>query len=83
MIFLGVARWARLGDAVSIAAATGWDFSVDLGGYPSWLVVLVGTLTLVLAIWVFLKLLKWTLWLLLGLVLFGGVAWAAWLWFHQ
>lgn len=51
----------------------------DLGGYPRWVVVLGGTLVLALIIWVMMKLLKWTLWLLLFAVLIGGIAWSAWL----
>jgi hypothetical protein len=43
------------------------------------LVVLVATLVAALAIWILIKLLKLTLWLLLFVVLIGGVLWAGWL----
>ena len=50
----------------------------DLSAYPRWLVVLVGTLVAVVGIWVLMKLLKLTLWLLLLAVFIGGIAWAVW-----
>ena len=52
---------------------------VDLGGYPQWLVVLVGTLVLAFGIWLLIKLLKLALWILFFAVLIGGVLWAAYL----
>lgn len=52
---------------------------MDLSGYPRWLVVLGATLVLAFVIWVLMKLLKWTLWLLFFAVLIGGTAWALWL----
>ncbi|HUR58580.1 MAG TPA: hypothetical protein VM029_12785 [Opitutaceae bacterium] len=52
---------------------------VDLGGYPQWLVVLVGTLFLAFGIWLLIKLLKLALWILFFVVLIGGVLWAAYL----
>jgi hypothetical protein len=52
---------------------------MDLSGYPRWLIVLGATLVLALVIWITMKLLKWTLWLLFFGVLIGGVAWALWL----
>lgn len=54
-------------------------YFIDLSAYPQWLVVLCGTLLLALGIWIAMKLLKWTLWLLLFAVLVGGMAWAGWL----
>jgi hypothetical protein len=50
--------------------------SLDLSAYPRWVVVLVGTFAAVLLIWIAMKLLKWTLWLLLFAVLAGGVIWS-------
>lgn len=38
--------------------------------------VLAGTLLVVVGIWVLMKLLKWTLWLLLFAVLIGGLLWS-------
>ncbi|MDO8544431.1 MAG: hypothetical protein Q7S40_28665 [Opitutaceae bacterium] len=42
-------------------------------GYPPWLVILIGTLVAVLLLWIFGKLLKWTIWVLIALVLVGGL----------
>ena len=75
MIFLGLGQTSRLGGRVLLAAATRTYF-VDLSAYPQWLVVLVGTFVAVLIIWIMIKLLKWTLWLLLFAVLIGGVLWS-------
>lgn len=55
------------------------SYFVDLSAYPPWLVVLGGTLLAALAIWIAMKLLKWTLWLLFFAVLIGGTLWALWL----
>lgn len=77
MIFLGVARLARLGGGVFLAVAETKTFFIDLSAYPQWLVVLVGTLLAALALWIAMKLLKWTLWLLIVAVLLGGFFWAA------
>jgi hypothetical protein len=54
-------------------------YSFDLSAYPRWLVVLVGTLVLAFCLWVLMKLLKWTMWIVVFLVLGFGIAWAAWL----
>ena len=53
-------------------------YVLDLSAYPRWLVVLAGTLVAVVGIWVLMKLLKLTLWLLLLAVFIGGIAWAVW-----
>ena len=55
------------------------SFFIDLSAYPKWLVVLVGSLVAALVIWILMKLLKWTLWLLFFGVLIGGVIWAGYL----
>jgi hypothetical protein len=47
--------------------------------YPAWLLVLGGTLVLAVAIWLFIKVVKWLLYLLLALVLISGVGWVVWL----
>ena len=62
-----------------LAQADTKTYTFDLSAYPPWLVVLVGTLLAVLAIWIVMKLLKWTLWLLLFAVFIGGILWAMWL----
>ena len=67
---------------VLLAQAETKTYFVDLSGYPQWLVVLVGTLAVVLILWIMMKLLKWTLWILLFCVLIGGLLWALWLLFN-
>jgi hypothetical protein len=52
------------------------SYFVDLSAYPKWLVIAVGTLAAALIIWIMIKLLKWTLWLLFFAVLVGGLLWA-------
>ena len=54
----------------------------SLADYPRWLVVACVTIVLAAAIWVIMKLLKWTLWLLLFAVLAIGLGTAAWLMFR-
>ena len=79
MIFLGVGERARLGVGVQLADAVTRNNFVDLSAYPQWLVVLVGTFAAVLILWITIKLLKWTLWLLLFAVLIGGLLWSGYL----
>src|SRR5438309_954210 len=79
IILLGAAARLRLRDIVLIALVKDSVTVVDLSGYPQWLVVSGGTLVVALGIWVLMKLLKLTLWLLLFVVLFGGLGWAGWL----
>jgi hypothetical protein len=57
-----------------------YTFTQSLEGWPPWLTVAVATILAALAIWVLMKVLKWALWLLFFVVLFGGLGWAAWLW---
>lgn len=64
---------------VLLAQTVTKSYFIDLSAYPQWLVVLVGTMLAVLAIWIAMKLLKWTLWILLFCVGIGGVLWAMWL----
>jgi hypothetical protein len=64
---------------VLLAQAVTKTYTFDLSAYPQWLLVLVGTLLAVVAIWIVMKLLKWTLWLLLFAVFIGGILWAMWL----
>jgi hypothetical protein len=54
----------------------------SLAGYPHWFVVACVTVAGVVALWVVVKLLKWSLYLLLGLVAVAGVAAAYWLLFR-
>ena len=51
----------------------------SLADYPRWLVALCVTIVLAALIWVAMKLLKLTLWLLLFAVLVIGLGTAAWL----
>lgn len=79
MIFLGVGGGGALGGGVPFAADLVKTYAFDLSAWPPWAVVAAGTLLLVLAIWITMKVLKWTLWLLLFFVLIGGVLWSLWL----
>lgn len=54
----------------------------SLADYPRWFVVLCATIVLAVSIWIVMKLLKWTLWLLLIGVVLVGFAGAAWLFFR-
>ena len=54
----------------------------SLADYPLWVVVACTTIVLAAAIWVVMKLLKWTLWLLLLSVVIIGLGTAAWLLFR-
>ncbi|MCE2862152.1 MAG: hypothetical protein LW690_06850 [Opitutaceae bacterium] len=53
-------------------------FSLDLSTYPRWAVILAGTAVAAVALWLLMKVLKWTLWLLIVAVMLGGLAWVAW-----
>ena len=81
MIFLGVEPRSGLRGGVLLAEVVTRTSVVDLSAYPRWLVVLVGTLLAALIIWILMKVLKWTLWLLLFAVLIGGFIWAGRLFF--
>ena len=54
----------------------------SLAGYPEWLVAACLTIVAAVAIWVIAKVLKWSLYLLMILVLVGGVAATVWLVFN-
>jgi len=51
----------------------------SVADYPRWLVALCVMIVLAAVIWIALKILKWTLWLLLFAVLIIGVGTALWL----
>jgi hypothetical protein len=78
LIFLGVGAGPRLVVGVPVAEVVTQIYTLDLSAYPRWLLILAGTLALAVAIWILMKILKWTLWLLLIAVMLGGFAWAAW-----
>lgn len=63
---------AVIRQAAEAAAANG-----PLQGYPPWLIVLVGALVAAVVLWIFAKLLKWTIWIVILVVLVGGVIIAA------
>lgn len=69
----------RLRGLVLLALLTEKITVIDLSAYPDWVVVLGTTVVASLAIWLLIKLLKLALWLLFFAVLFGGLAWAGWL----
>jgi hypothetical protein len=54
----------------------------SLAAYPRWFVAACLTIVAVVAIWIFAKLLKWSLYLLMVLVLVAGVAATVWLIFR-
>lgn len=58
-------------------------YFIDLSAYPQWLVVIVGTLLAVLAIWILMKIMKFAMWVLLFCVLIGGILWAGSLFLGQ
>ncbi len=82
IILLGAAARARLRGGVlsALFSIAPTPTMVDsLADYPRWLVLACVTIVLAGAIWVLAKLLKWTLWLLLGAVLLTGLGTAAWM----
>jgi hypothetical protein len=54
----------------------------SLASYPHWFVVACLTLVAAAVIWLLAKLLKWGLYLLIALVLVGGLGASIWLLFH-
>jgi len=54
----------------------------SLAAYPSWFVAACLTVVVAVIVWVLAKVLKWALYLLVGLVLIGGAATTIWLLFH-
>jgi hypothetical protein len=54
----------------------------SLASYPHWFVVACLTLVVAAVIWVLAKVLKWGLYLLISLVLVGGLGVSIWLLFH-
>lgn len=79
MIFVGLEQRPRLRGVVWFEHVVSRVYFVDLSAYPKWLVVLVGTLAAVLLIWILIRLLKWTLWFVLFVVLVGGILWTGYL----
>lgn len=50
-----------------------------LAGYPDWVVAAVLTVLVALVLWLLAKVLKWSLYLLMALVLIGGAIATVWL----
>jgi len=50
--------------------------------WPLWLQVAIGTVAVAVALWIFAKILKWTIWVLIVSVVIGGLGWAAYLFFN-
>jgi hypothetical protein len=78
MIFLGVRPRPGFLERVLFAEAVTQTFVFDLNAYPRWLLIAVGTLVAVIGLWIVMKLLKLTLWLLMIAIFLGGLSWAAW-----
>lgn len=53
----------------------------SLAGYPPWFVAACVTVVALVLVWIAAKLLKWSLYLLMALVLIAGVALTLWLFF--
>jgi hypothetical protein len=67
-------------EGVLLAVLTKSSTLVDsLDAYPRWLVAAGATVAVAVAIWLVAKLLKWTLLVLLFVVLVGGLGVTAWL----
>ena len=77
---LGPLARGRLRGAVLLALIAKTSSMLDsLADYPRWFVVACGTIVAAVSIWVVMKLLKLTMWLLIFAVLVVGLATAAWL----
>lgn len=64
------------------APLTDPTFLDTLATYPRWLVAAVGTAVAVVVLWLLAKILKVALYVLMWLVLIGGIAATIWLLFH-
>ncbi len=63
---------AVIKQAAQSASAQDW-----FHGYPPWLVVLVGAVLAAVILWIFAKIMRVVIWVLIALVLVGGLATAA------
>jgi hypothetical protein len=54
------------------------SFLESLGEYPRWFVVACLTIVAAVGLWILVKVLKWTLYLLIAVVLLGGGAAVVW-----
>ena len=78
MIFLGASVDCVCLALMPLAEVVVRAFTIDLSEYPRWAVTLAGTAVAAVALWLMMKVLKWTLWLLIVAVVLGGLAWAGW-----
>ena len=77
---LGAAARARLREGMLLALVAKTTTMLDsLADYPRWFVVACGTIVAAVLIWLAMKLLKLTMWLLIFAVLAVGLGSAAWL----
>jgi hypothetical protein len=79
IILLGGSGARRLNDVVMPLPASAAPLLDSLAGYPPWFVAGCLTIVVAVAIWLFAKLIKWSLYLLMTLVLIGGLAATVWL----
>jgi hypothetical protein len=63
---------------VSCTRVTSQTLIESLSAYPRWLVITAITLIAAALVWIVAKLLEWTLWFLILVILVGGLAWAIW-----
>jgi hypothetical protein len=54
--------------AQSVSESNGY-----LHGYPPWLIVVIGAVIAAVVLWIFAKLVKWTIWVVILVVLVGGL----------
>lgn len=71
-MFVATIRQAAEQAAQQASASNG-----PLHGYPPWLVLLIGALVAAIALWIFAKLLKWAIWVVILIVVIGGLITAA------
>ncbi len=60
--------FAVIRQAAEAASASNGPFH----GYPPWLIILVGAVVAAVVLWIFAKLVKWTMWIVILVVLVGG-----------
>ena len=82
IILLGRVRWSGLTTVDMSPSPPSTTVFDSLAGYPPWFVAACVTIVAVVLIWFATKLLKWSLYVLMALVLIGGVAATVWLIFQ-
>ena len=75
---LGASGRRPLRDRMLFALQSSSSMWNSLAEYPPWFVVLCATIVVAVLIWIFAKLVKVALWVLLAVVLVGGAATALW-----